>query len=263
MAPGADFRVSSGRIHAEDAMPAFSARHALTRSDAEFVVRCLTRSGSDAAEVEARLRDEGIDSLLDEPRLLGVILDTPQGAHASLPLFTYLVVRSALRRAGEEDRALADMVAGTVLEFAIRDRACRVSEVDDETYVALTDLLRDLDTADVRRNFLVRLHLGNYALWLSGLFPDYIEHRRWRRGGPNLEYYEELGSRGYRMASSHRIAEEHGLSALLTRAADRFGTLRLALNAVSDRLLFPGLQSPERLMRQVRGETLRAWGMVN
>lgn len=244
-------------------MSSFTARHSLTRNDAQFAVRCLTRAGADAHEVETRLRDSGMDALLDDPRLIDAILVTPHGAHASLPLFTYVAVRSALLRAGEDDIALADMVAGTVLEFAIRDRAQRIADVDDEVYVALTDLLRDVDCADRRRAFMVRLHLGNYALWLSGLFPDHIEHRRWRRGGPDLEYYEELGSRGYRMASSHRLAEEHGLAALLARAADRFGTLRLALNAVSDRLLFPGLQSPERLMRQVRGETMRAWGLVN
>ena len=44
----------------------------------------------------------------------------------------------------------------------------------------------------------MRAHLGNYALWLSGLFPDYIEARHWRRGAPDLDYYEEMGRRGSR-----------------------------------------------------------------
>lgn len=244
-------------------MSAFTARQSLTRDDAQFAVRCLTRAGLDQEEVESRLRENGLDALLDDPLLLDALLSTPHGAHASLPLFTYVTVRSALRQVGEENVALADMVAGTVLRFAVRDRAQRIADVDDEVYVALTDLLRDVNCADRRRAFMVRLHLGNYALWLSGLFPDHIEHRRWRRGGPNLEYYEDMGARGFRMAASHRLAEEYGLAAVLASAADRFSTLRTALNAVSDRLLFPGLQTPERLMRQVRGETLRAWGIVN
>jgi hypothetical protein len=112
-----------------------------------------------------------------------------------------------------------------------------------------------VDDSDGRRSFLVRTHLGNYSLWLSGIFPDYIEHRRWRRGGPDLEYYEEMGRRGFQLAADHRLAGEHGLSGLYATAAARFGVLRSALNAVSDSLFFPAVNSPERLMRQVRDES--------
>ena len=85
-------------------------------------------------------------------------------------------------------------------------------------------------------------------------FPDYIEQRRWKRGGPDLEYYEEMGRRGFQLAADHRMAEEHGLATLYATAADHFGILRAALNAVSDSLFFPNVQTPERLMRQVRDE---------
>jgi hypothetical protein len=108
---------------------------------------------------------------------------------------------------------------------------------------------------DARRSFLVRTHLGNYALWLSGIFPDHVEQRKWNRGGPDLEYYEEMGRRGFQLAAEHRIAEEHGLSGLYSAAADRFGLLRLALNSLSDWLFFPNVHTPERLMRQVSDET--------
>ena len=36
--------------------------------------------------------------------------------------------------------------------------------------------------------------------------------------------------------------------------AARFGLLRVALNSLSDRLLFPNVHTPERLMRQVEDE---------
>ena len=130
----------------------------------------------------------------------------------------------------------------------------RISESDDEVYDAIVQLCEDLDDPDARRSFLVRTHLGNYALWLSGIFPDYIEQRRWQRGGPDLDYYEEMGRRGFQLAADHRLAEEHGLTTLYATAAEHFGILRTALNAVSDTLFFPSVQSPERLMRQVRDE---------
>jgi hypothetical protein len=230
-------------------------RRQLTRDDAQLATRLLARESGEAVdEIEARICDDGFDAILDDPRLPGALLRNAHGAHASLALFAYVMIRHALRQAGEGDRRLADYVTSLVVHFGFRDRAHRIADTDDEVYRALADLCDDVDDRDARRSFLVRTHLGNYALWLSGIFPDYIEQRRWRRGGPNLEYYEELGRRGFQLAADHRLAEEHGLAALYATAAERFGILRVALNAVSDSLFFPAVQTPERLMRQVRDE---------
>src|SRR5206468_2845842 len=84
---------------------------------------------------------------------------------------TYVLVRYALLRVGEDDRLLADYLAAVVLAFGFRDRARRASENDDEIYDTLAALLRDAEDRDPRRSYVVRAHLGNYALWLSGLFP--------------------------------------------------------------------------------------------
>jgi len=230
-------------------------RHRLTRDDAQLAARLLASEiGDDPQAVESRIADDGIDIILDDPRLAGALLRQPRGAHASLALFTYVMVRQALRRAGEDDRGVADYVSAIVLNFGIRDRAHRIAMTDDERYDAIVELCGDLDDPDARRSFLVRTHLGNYALWLSGIFPDYIEQRRWRRGGPDLEYYEQMGRRGFELAADHRLAEAHGMSGLYSSVAEHFGMLRTALNSVSDTLFFPSVNSPERLMRQVADE---------
>lgn len=230
-------------------------RHHLTRDDAQLVARLIARdSGTPLEEIERTLADQGIDAVLDDPRLPTALLRAGQGAWASLPLFSYVMVRHALRRLGEDDRRLADYVAAVLMHFGMRDNAHRVSAADDQVYDSLASLLADVDDPDGRRSFLVRTHLGNYALWLSGLFPDYIEHRKWRRGGPDLGYYEEMGRKGYQLAAGHRLADDHGLATLFATAAERFGLLRAALNDVSDALLFPNHYSPERLMRQVTSE---------
>ena len=230
-------------------------RTRLDRRDAQLVVRLLSRGRPDAQErAEGELADRGLDRLLDEPGLLQALVDSRQGAHASLPLFAYVVVRHALRTAGEEDRTLADYLAAVLLEFGLRDRATRVAASDDEVYTTLAELLEGAESADARRSFLVRTHLGNYALWLSGIFPDHIEQRRWKRGGPDLDYYEDLGRRAFRLAADHRLAAEHGMVALYAALAERFTTLRVALTRIGDTMLFPHHHTPERLMRQVRDE---------
>ncbi|CAN5781777.1 hypothetical protein BH11GEM1_BH11GEM1_25610 [soil metagenome] len=237
-------------------------RHHLTRGDAQLAARLIARdSGTALSVVEQQLADGGIDDVLDDPRLPIALMRSRQGACASLPLFAYVVVRHALRRLGEEDRMLADYVASVFVHFGLRDRAVRVADADDQTYGTLAALCEDLDDPDGRRSFLVRTHLGNYALWLSGVFPDHIEHRRWRRGGPDLDYYEEMGRRGFRLAADHRLAEDHGLATLYATAAERFGLLRAALNDVSDALVFPERYSADRLIRQVTNEA--RWRRLN
>lgn len=230
-------------------------RHHLTRDDAQLAARLIARdSGTPLPEIELMLADRGIDAVLDDPRLPAALVRAGQGVCASFPLFAYVMVRHALRRLGEDDRRLADYVAAMLMHFGVRDNAHRISATDDQLYDTLASLVADVDDPDGRRSFLVRTHLGNYALWLSGLFPDYIEHHRWRRGGPDLEYYEEMGRRGFQLAADHRLADDHGLATLFTTAAERFGLLRAALNDVSDALIFPDRYSPERLMRQVMSE---------
>lgn len=236
-------------------------RHHLTRDDAQFVARLVAADGDELTAIERDLADHGIDAVLDHPRLPEALLRQGAGGRASLPLFAYVIVRHALRRLGEEDRALADYVASIVMHFGFRDRAWRIGASDDEVYDTLAALLGDVQDPDGRRSFLVRAHLGNYALWLSGLFPDFIEHRRWRKGGPDLDYYEDLGRRGFQLAADHRLANDHGLATLYATAAERFGLLRSALNDVSDALFFPDRYSPERLMRQVTSEA--RWRRVN
>ena len=237
-------------------------RTQLGREDAQLALQLIARgSEQEHASAEAKLRDEGIDALLDDPRLLRGLIDSRRGAHASPALFSYVIVRHAMREVGEGDRVLADYVASILLHFSLKDRANRIGDSDDERYDTLAELTGAIESADAQRSFLGRAHLGNYALWLSGLFPDYIEHRRWRRGGPDLDYYEEMGRRGFRLAADHRLAEDHGLATLYATAAERFGLLRAALNDVSDALLFPDRYSPERLMRQVTSEA--RWRRLN
>jgi len=227
----------------------------LTREDASLALALIAQHGAEARDrSEAAFHERGLDALLDDPSLLPALLETPRGGHASLPLFAYVLARWSLVGSGEQDRVLADYAASILLHFGLRDRANRVADTDDDTFDTLAGLVEAAEGPDPRRAFLVQAHLGNYALWMSGMFPDRIERRKHRRGGPGLDYFEQLGQRGFQLASKHRLANEHGLTLLFAAAAERFPILRMALNRISDAVLFPDQHSPERLMRQVRDE---------
>lgn len=218
----------------------------------QLVVLLLSRgSARDRETWERRLAVEGPDPLLDAPELPERLLAVRTMLVPSEPLFHYVLVRHTLLRAGIDSRDLADYLAALVIAFGQRDRAWRVDWNDDHLHRYLVDIVRDLDAAEGARRFKVMVHLGDYALWLAGIFPDYIAAQRTRRGGPDLSYYDALGRRGYALASDHALAPRYGLDSVFQQAAERFPALRHALNGLSDRVFFPGHFSPDRVIREL------------
>jgi hypothetical protein len=232
-------------------------RERFTATDTQLVVDLLARgSGATRRSYVEKAEKEGPDSLLDDPDLLALL-----GAHSRLtapsaPLFLYVTLRHALRDCGIDDPRLADYLGALVLDFGMKDRAYRVAPHDDDTRRYLIDILADLSAAEGRRAFLLCVHLGNFSLWLSGIFPDYITAQNARKGAPGFAYYDEMGARGFRRAADHGLARELDLDDLYASVADRFAPIRLVLNRVSDRVFFPNMSSPDRLLRQV-GEEFR------
>ena len=217
-------------------------RGRLRDADLRLVVLALAghRGGGErsAARYRARALAEGPDALLDEPGLLEALLALRSLMLPSPALFAYVAVRHALRRAGVEDRELADYLAALLLEFGDHERHARIGKYDDQSYRYLVDLVTDLAEQDGggERAFLLRVHLGNYALWLAGLFPARVAEQ--------LSYYEQLGSRGYSLAADHALARRFGVEGIYRTAADRFPALRAAFNRLSDEVFFPALRRP-------------------
>jgi hypothetical protein len=227
-------------------------RGRLTATDLQLVILLLSRgSAQRRGYYERRLAAEGPDGLLDAPELLERLLAIRTLLVPSEALLFYVLVRQTLRRAGIDDRELADYLASMLLDFGRRDRAWRIDWNDDQQHHYLVDILTDLESSDGARRFKVMVHLGNYALWLAGVFPDYIAARQLRKGGPDVAYYDALGRRGYGLASDHALADEYGLENVLRLAAERFPSLRNALNGLSDRVFFPHHFSADRITREL------------
>src|SRR5438105_4794911 len=244
-------RVSSARTERGSTMIATSVRASLTADDMRLAVELLGSSESERVRLSQKAMDEGPDALWDDPRLMGALLASRDLRRPSAALFYYVVLRRLLLELGVDDPAVTDYCATMVLTFGRGNRAYRISEHDENGYAYLVDLVEEADRADSERQFRVRVHVGNFSLWLTGIFPDYIAARRTRKGGPALGYYEAMGRTGFLMASDHQLAERYGLEALLRSVGHQFGVLRMALNRLSDRVMFPTASSPDRIMRQV------------
>lgn len=232
----------------------------LDQRDLHLVLLLLARGSAEARRRwEERLSREGPDPLLDAPELAERLLAVRTLLAPSEALFLYVMVRHALRARAVDDADLADYLAAVLLAFGQRDRAWRVDWNDDQRHRYLVDILADLDATEGDRRFKVMAHLGNYALWLAGVFPDYIAARRVRRGGPGLEYYDTLGRRGYGLAADHALADRLGLGTVFRTASERFAVVRGALTTLSDRVFFPNVVTTDRLERaRLRGDGLLA-----
>ncbi len=224
-------------------------RARLTPVDVERLLRVLS-SGDPArrAALARRLERDGIDPLLDDDALWQLVRTAPVGTWPPA-VFFYVAVRWALRSIGIDDVRLTDYIGALLLDFGMRDRAYRIARYDDEVYRYLVDVVGDLGRAHGRRAFLLKAHLGNLGLWISGVFPDQVTARARRRGAPGLTYYETIGARGFRLASDDRLARELEVAELYRQVADAFPRIRVALNRLSDHMFFPRPSDPDRLLR--------------
>jgi hypothetical protein len=93
-----------------------------------------------------------------------------------------------------------------------------------------------LRNASPVQTFLIRAHVGNYSLFLSGIFPGTVQARS-ERGAPAFSYYEDMGAMNYKVVAGHAYARAADLGEIYSALAEQFHSVRLALNRLSDSLL--------------------------
>lgn len=229
-----------------------SIRSSFGREEAIQLADLLGHGDADAfASARTRLDESGIDVLLDDPRTLNALL-TEDSVSVRPDVIFYVLVRQALLEGGIDSRAVADYATSLVLHFGRERRAYQISEGGTEEYRYLVDLVLELESAGERRTLLLTAHMGNFALWIAGLFPQHLNHRTQRRGAPPISYYDEMGANGFRMASGMEGANHLGLDEIFSDVAEHFRGVRVALNRVSDRHMWRGSGDPvSRVLREV------------
>jgi hypothetical protein len=209
--------------------------------DIDFILSVLgPKIGTTECLVKLLADEESRDLILDDEALLHALLERRGCLRVSSRFYFYVLVRQVLRRSDIKDRAVADYVAEMLAKFSRAEQARCVVPGQAAPLDYFFEMLAALRTADDRTSFLIRVHIGNYSLFLSGVFPDRIRFRAETRGFPDLRYYESLGRTQYRAASDHRLAQRYEVAEIFSTLADRFETTRLALNDIADRYFFFG-----------------------
>jgi hypothetical protein len=205
-----------------------------TAEDFGFVVRSLSRDARQSVGLVELLTDpETRDEILDHEDLVRAVLENTGNLTISSQFYFYILARLVLKRSGLNDRVLADYVAALLERFS-QTRQLRSPVRDIETEY-LSDLLLALQKATPYQAFLIRAHVGNYSLFVSGIFHESIE-RRSQRGAPDCSFYEDMGRSNFHAAAELEVARRYELSGLFCTLASSFHECRLALNRLADEL---------------------------
>jgi hypothetical protein len=209
--------------------------------DIEFILSVLgAKIGTAECLIKLLSDEDSRDLILDDEALLHALLERRGCLRVSSRFYFYILVRQVFRRADLQDRAVADYVAEVLTAFARAERAHWAGPDQAISMDYFFEMLAALRQADDRTSFSIRVHIGNYSLFLSGVFPERIRFRAEARGFPGLSYYEGLGRTQYRVASDHRLAHRYDLANVLNTLSERFGATRLALNDIAERLFSLG-----------------------
>ncbi len=119
--------------------------------------------------------------------------------------------------AGVRDEELSGYVAGVLVDFVRVDRLFKLSDAEGRRLEYLFEMAQAAEESagGVRRR--AYKHMGDYALFMTGLYPEYLERAR-RPVSP--AYYIRQGKDSYaRLASMDPLEPA---SALFRKLADRF-----------------------------------------
>jgi hypothetical protein len=210
-------------------------RDRLNAEDFRFLTRTLDLLPSGNVGLAALFtEDDARRAALGDDRLWRALLESPDLLSVSPRLYFYVLTRRAL--AGFDDE-VADYIASVLATFLETRRVRKLPEQPEANAEYLSDMLTALAAVTADRAFMIQAHIGNYALFVSGIFPGRIARQEERHGAPGLGFYEKVGRTHYRLAAEHRLAQRHSLSEIYRTIADHFPEVRHDLNQLADRLI--------------------------
>lgn len=223
-----------------------TSRVRLTAGDFDFIVQALAMKESDRVSLETLLLDsETRDEILDHSALADAILQSPERLTISQHLFFYVMCRRVLKDTAVSSREASDFVASLLEAFSRMTHLRDPENTGQRHSMYLTDMMELLAKAGDREAFLLRSHMANYSLFVSGMFVENLEART-RRGAPDISFYEGMGGMNYRVAAEYRDAKRFHLTAIYEELARGFHEARVALNDLANRLLH--VESPNMVL---------------
>jgi hypothetical protein len=161
--------------------------------------------------------------------------------HPLNQLFADLVQKHLVRSAGIDDREITGYMASLLVDFTHIDNLYRIRNARGRRLEDVADMLIESNPLLGGRSFFyereVRKHIGDYTLFLAGLFPEYLKRlpKRGLRVDAFIDYMQ-AGKESYRIVASFDQFEFQRIAPLFRRLAERFELCVFGLNLVKTEL---------------------------
>jgi len=159
-------------------------------------------------------------------------------SHPLQQLFTELVNRNYEEALGRNDDELNSYVAGMLCEFCDADQLFKIRNSDGRPLHDMGEMLLESDpiygdAASFDRERQVRKHIGDVALFFTGMFQESINHQRLRRARiENFIDFMKAGKESYYIVSKFEFFEYAKVAPLFARLAEDFEACVHGLNLV-------------------------------
>src|ERR1039458_671681 len=162
--------------------------------------------------------------------------------HPLEPFFQQAVRNSYEGKLGLNDPDVTAYVARLLCEFSESDKLYMVRDEMGRPIEELTEMMQAADPVlgtapsfDAER--AVRKHIGDYALFVAGMYPEAMgSRRRLRRHQPSLGELIRAGKESYYIVSQFNLFEYEQEAPLFARLSDRFERCILGLTLVREEL---------------------------
>jgi hypothetical protein len=174
------------------------------------------------------------------------------GDHPLPHLFRLLTERNLAGKLGYEDPDVIGYVSDLLTDFTHIDNLFKIRSATGQRVEEIAELLMEADllyrATSVEREREVHKHIGDYTLFMAGLFPEAI-----RRGGAvrvamsrdALIDYVKTGKRSYRIVAEFAYGAHRGVAPLYRKLSEQFELCVFGLGYVRsdlDRLRRPEFQ---------------------
>lgn len=216
----------------------------LTDADLRFLAANFPQPATTFEDI-ARLLERPpstLESLLEAEYVYRAIFERRGELLAISPflLFNVLLRRCLEGARTATERAVVNYLANLLALFVRTERVYRPGGSEPRSFAYFVDLAAAAaETRDERERFLIHAHLGNYGLYLSGVFGDALEYaHRHRRRPVSPRYVADMGRAGFRDAAASRLAHTYRLQDVFLRLALRFDHYRERLARLAREYLF-------------------------
>ncbi|RPI27156.1 MAG: hypothetical protein EHM61_09470 [Acidobacteria bacterium] len=157
--------------------------------------------------------------------------------HPLRKLFGELVARRFYREAGVPEPRIVEYVAALLTDFTHVDSLYRIRNARGQRLEEVAEMLIEsdprLEAASFDRERAVRKHIGDYTLFLTGMFPEYVASLSLRqlRLDAFIDYLK-AGKESYRIVSAFDQFEYRTEAPLFRQLADSFESCVFGLNLV-------------------------------